>query len=92
MVHRQIAEADLKLRAARALTHERYGQLWDKVNGGELADGADIADVRAIALHATDVAVATATVAFHLPAPPACITRMSSAGSYATSTPPASIR
>jgi alkylation response protein AidB-like acyl-CoA dehydrogenase len=65
VVHRQIAEADLKLRAARALMHERYGQLWDKVNGGELPDGADIADVRAIALHATDVAVATATMAFH---------------------------
>jgi indole-3-acetate monooxygenase len=65
VVHRQIAEADLKLRAARALLHERYGQLWEKVKGGSLPDGADIADVRAIALHATDAAIATATMAYH---------------------------
>ncbi len=65
VVHRQIAEADLKLRAARALMHERYGQLWEKVNAGSLPDGADIADVRAIALHATDVAIATVTMAYH---------------------------
>jgi alkylation response protein AidB-like acyl-CoA dehydrogenase len=65
VVHRQIAEADLKLRAARALMHERYGQLWEKVKTGSLPDGADIADVRAIALHATDVAIATATMAYH---------------------------
>jgi indole-3-acetate monooxygenase len=65
VVHRQIAEADLKLRAARALLHERYGQLWEKVKGGSLPDGADIADVRAIALLATDAAIATATMAYH---------------------------
>jgi indole-3-acetate monooxygenase len=65
IVHRQIAEADLKLRAARALLHERYGQLWEKVNAGSLPDGADIADARAIALHATDAAIATATMAYH---------------------------
>jgi len=65
VVHRQIAEADLKLRAARALLHERYGQLWEKVKSGSLPDGADIADVRAIAVHATDVAIATVTMAFH---------------------------
>lgn len=65
VVHRQIAEADLKLRAARALMHERYEQLWQKVNDGGLPDGADIADVRAICVHATDVAIATATMAYH---------------------------
>jgi indole-3-acetate monooxygenase len=65
VVHRQIAEADLKLRAARALMHERYGELFEKVKAGSLPDGADIADVRAIAVHATDAAVATATMAFH---------------------------
>jgi alkylation response protein AidB-like acyl-CoA dehydrogenase len=65
VVHRQIAEADLKLRAARALMHERYEQLWQKVNAGGLPDGADIADVRAICVHATDVAIATATMAYH---------------------------
>jgi alkylation response protein AidB-like acyl-CoA dehydrogenase len=65
VVHRQIAEADLKLRAARALMHERYEQLWQKVNAGELPDGADIADVRAICVHATDMAIETATMAYH---------------------------
>ena len=63
--HRQLAEADLKLRAARALMHERYGQLWEKVSAGGLPEGNDIADVRAICLQATDVAVAIATMAFH---------------------------
>jgi alkylation response protein AidB-like acyl-CoA dehydrogenase len=64
-VHRKIAEADLKLRAARALLHERYDQLYRKVEGGALPDGADIADVRAICVHATDVAIETATMAYH---------------------------
>jgi indole-3-acetate monooxygenase len=65
VVHRAIAEADLKLRAARALMHERYQALYDKVVGGQLPDGADIADVRAICVHATDVAIGVATMAFH---------------------------
>jgi alkylation response protein AidB-like acyl-CoA dehydrogenase len=65
VVHRQIAEADLKLRAARALMHERYGQLWQKVSARALPEGADIADVRAICVHATDTAIATATMAYH---------------------------
>jgi alkylation response protein AidB-like acyl-CoA dehydrogenase len=65
VVHRQIAEADLKLRAARALLHERYARLWQKVNAGELPDGRDVADVRAIAVHATEVAINTVTIAYH---------------------------
>ncbi len=65
VVHREIAEADLKLRSARALMHERYGQLWAKVNAGKLPDGADVADVRASAVYATDVAIETATMTFH---------------------------
>jgi alkylation response protein AidB-like acyl-CoA dehydrogenase len=65
VVHRQIAEADLKLRAVRALMHSRYQQLYDKVNAGALPDGADIADVRAIAVYATDVAIEVATMAYH---------------------------
>jgi alkylation response protein AidB-like acyl-CoA dehydrogenase len=65
VVHRQIAEADLKLRAARALMHERYDALYDKVAGGQMPDGADIADVRAICVHATDVAIGVATMAYH---------------------------
>ena len=45
--------------------HERYEQLWQKVNAGELPNGCDIADVRAICVHATDVAIATSTMAYH---------------------------
>ena len=65
VVHRFIGEADLKLRAARALMHERYGELWRSVNAGNLPDGPDIADVRAICLYATDRAVEVATMAYH---------------------------
>ncbi len=65
VVHRFIAEADLKLRAARALMHERYEVLYDKVKAGNKPDGADIADVRAICVHATDVAISVATMAYH---------------------------
>lgn len=65
VVHRFIGEADLKLRAARALMHERYGQLWRSVNAGELPDGAAIADVRAICVYATDIAIEIATMAYH---------------------------
>ena len=64
-MHRFIAESDLKLRAARALMHERYDALYDKVTGGGKPDGADIADVRAICVHATDVAISVATMAYH---------------------------
>jgi indole-3-acetate monooxygenase len=65
VVHRFIAQADLKLRAARALMHERYDQLYDSVSNGNLPDGAAIADVRAICVHATDVAIETATTCYH---------------------------
>lgn len=65
VVHRFIGEADLKLRSARALMHERYDQLWRKVNAGAEPDGPDIADVRAICVYATDVAIETATMAYH---------------------------
>lgn len=65
VVHRQIAEADLKIRAARALMHERYEELYQKVTAGELPDGRDIADTRAICVHATEVAIGIATMAYH---------------------------
>ncbi|MET0278049.1 MAG: acyl-CoA dehydrogenase family protein [Pseudorhodoplanes sp.] len=65
VVHRLIGQADLKLRAARALMHERYEQLWRKVNAGEMPDGPDIADVRAICVYATEVAIEIATMAYH---------------------------
>ena len=45
MVHRFIGEADLKIRAARALMHERYAELYAKVLAGKLPEAADIADV-----------------------------------------------
>src|SRR6185437_2834863 len=48
VVHRFIGEADLKIRAARALMHERYAELYAKVLAGKLPEAADIADVRAI--------------------------------------------
>jgi indole-3-acetate monooxygenase len=65
VVHRFIGEADLKLRAARALMHERYEQLWRKVNAGEKPNGPDIADVRANCVYATDVSIEIATMAYH---------------------------
>jgi alkylation response protein AidB-like acyl-CoA dehydrogenase len=65
VVHRFIGEADLKLRAARALLHERYADLYDKILAGRRPDSADIADVRAIAVYATDLAVWVVTNTYH---------------------------
>src|SRR6202167_4201213 len=65
VVHRFIGEADLKLRAARALLHQRYDQLYEIASAGKVPDGAAIADVRAAAVYATDIAIETATAAFH---------------------------
>ena len=65
VVHRFIGEADLKLRSARALMHERYAELYDKVLAGQKPGAADIADVRAIAVYATDLAVWVATQTYH---------------------------
>lgn len=65
VVHRQIAEADLKIRAARALLYERYEELYQKASSGAVPDGRDIADVRAMAVHATDVAIGVVTMAYH---------------------------
>lgn len=65
VVHRFVAQADIKLRSARALMHERYDRLYDDVVAGRLPDGQDIADVRAICVHATDMAIETATMAYH---------------------------
>jgi alkylation response protein AidB-like acyl-CoA dehydrogenase len=65
VVHRKIAEADLRIRAVRALMHERYEQLYQKASAGQPLEGADIADVRAMAVYATDIAIDVATMAFH---------------------------
>jgi len=65
IVHRFIGEADLKLRAARALLHQRYEELYDIASTGKIPNGAAVADVRAAAVYATDLAIETATAAFH---------------------------
>src|ERR1700758_5633175 len=65
VVQRKIAEADLKIRSVRALMHERYEQLYQKAGSGKPLDGADIADVRAMGVYATDIAIEVATMAYH---------------------------
>lgn len=65
VVHRFIGEADLKIRGARALMHERYAELYTKVLARTLPEPADIADVRAIAVYATDLAVWVVTNTYH---------------------------
>jgi len=65
VVHRFIGEADLKLRAVRALLHQRYEQVFETASAGKIPDGAAVAEVRAVAVYATDIAIATATAAFH---------------------------
>jgi alkylation response protein AidB-like acyl-CoA dehydrogenase len=66
VVQRKIAEADLRIRSIRALMHERYDELYRKTaaTGRPLA-GAEIADVRAMAVYATDIAVDVVTTAYH---------------------------
>jgi alkylation response protein AidB-like acyl-CoA dehydrogenase len=65
VVHRQIAEADLKIRGALALMINRYDEIFEKVKAGQLPTHADIADTRAIGVHATDVAISVATMSYH---------------------------
>jgi hypothetical protein len=65
VVHRFIGQTDLKIRAVRALLHERYEQLFEGVCAGKLPDVAAIADVRAAAVYATDIAIETATQVYH---------------------------
>ncbi len=65
VVHRFIGEADLKLRAARALMYERYEEMWQNVSAGQAPDGPAIADVRAIGVHCTDVAIEIVTKVYH---------------------------
>jgi hypothetical protein len=64
----------------RALLHERYEQLFEGVCAGKLPDVAAIADVRAAAVYATDIAIGRRPRFITSPAIPACITRTSSAG------------
>jgi alkylation response protein AidB-like acyl-CoA dehydrogenase len=62
---RFVGEADLRLRSARALMHQRYDDLYNKAAAGIPVDGEAIADVRAICLLATDIAVDIASKAYH---------------------------
>ena len=61
VVHRFIGQADLKLRAVRALLHQRYEEIYEIAGAGKIPDAAAIADVRAAALYATDIAIETVT-------------------------------
>jgi alkylation response protein AidB-like acyl-CoA dehydrogenase len=63
--HRQIAEADLKIRGALTLMKQRYEELYRKAKEGHRPTHADIAETRAICVHATDVAIGVATMAYH---------------------------
>jgi alkylation response protein AidB-like acyl-CoA dehydrogenase len=65
VVQRKIGEADLKIRSIRALMHERYDELYRKASAGRPLEGADIAEVRAMAVYATDIAIDVATTAYH---------------------------
>ncbi len=65
VVHRFIGQADLKIRAVRALLHQRYERLFEGIGAGKLPDAAAIGDVRATALYATDIAIDTVTQVFH---------------------------
>jgi len=65
IVHRFIGQADLKIRSIRALLHDRYEELFDGILAGKMPDAAAIADVRAMGLYATDVAIDTVTQVFH---------------------------
>jgi hypothetical protein len=62
----------------RALMHERYERLYDSVSSGRLSDGAAIADLRAVCVYATDVAIETAAMCDQVAGGTGPHTRMSS--------------
>ena len=49
----------------RALLHQRYEELYEIAGAGKIPDAAAIADVRAAALYATDIAIETVTQVYH---------------------------
>ena len=63
-VQRLLAKADVELKAARALTIERYERAWQMVCAGELVPPSMQAELRSVAVHATDVAVDVTTRVF----------------------------
>lgn len=65
VVQRFIGESDLKLRAARALMHETYQEVWTRMHAGIMPSEADIAACRSSALFATDTAIHVVTQVYH---------------------------
>ena len=65
VVQRAIGEADLKLRAARALLHETYATMYEKLETGWRPASADVTDLRATTVLCTDVAKEISAQAFH---------------------------
>ena len=61
---RFVAEAELKLRAARLVTMEVHERAWQSVSAGVTPDAALEAEMRATAVLCTDVALEVATQAF----------------------------
>ncbi len=63
-VQRLLAKADLELKAARALTIEQYERAWQTVCARRSTPPVMQAELRAVAVHATDVAVDVTTRVF----------------------------
>ena len=59
-----IASCDLRLRAARALSHDVYERAYQTARGGQVPDAAAQSEMRAVSTYVTEVAVEVATTAF----------------------------
>ena len=59
-----IAMCDLRLRAARSLSHEVYERAFQTACGGQVPDAAAQSEMRAVSTYVTEVAVDVATTAF----------------------------
>jgi alkylation response protein AidB-like acyl-CoA dehydrogenase len=59
-----IASCDLRLRAARALSHDVYERAYQTARGGHVPDAAAQSEMRAVSTYVTEVAVEVATTAF----------------------------
>ncbi len=64
MFQRFVAEAELKLRAARLVTFDAHERAWQIVCSGETPDPALEAEMRASAVYCTQVALEVATQSF----------------------------
>jgi alkylation response protein AidB-like acyl-CoA dehydrogenase len=61
---RMVGESDLKLRAARALVVEINAEVWAALEAGSVPTLRQQAEMRSVAVHATDVATEVSTAAF----------------------------